>query len=256
MRLSKFYVLAIMSVCLSSFAINAQTIINVGGSTGNGPAPTGGVWTDPALNHNRLLRDRLGEGVYTMVGTYKVIGTPFLFGAKHAGDVFTPTEKAFNIDLSYNTYNQEIDFYSTSNPTQPLTKMPGEVDSFVIRKDIEAGLMQDVKFVYGKVLGSKDKSYFEIVQQGEKYSLYKRYKADLGYVSTNYVQSELRQFDILVDYYYYNSATKELKKIKLNFDSMKKEFKGVKDPAGVVTQQSFNTNPEAAASQVIKYMNS
>src|SRR5687767_4762348 len=71
---------------------------------------------DPALRHNRLLQERLDEGVYRLIGTYKVKGHPYLFGGRNKGDMFSPEAKALNIHLNYDTYNQQVGFYSTSNP--------------------------------------------------------------------------------------------------------------------------------------------
>lgn len=46
-----------------------------------GFTPTVG-WVDPALNHNRLIREQTADGVYKLVGTFKVIGTSYLFGER------------------------------------------------------------------------------------------------------------------------------------------------------------------------------
>ncbi|MEO7984170.1 MAG: hypothetical protein ABI688_08815, partial [Bacteroidota bacterium] len=76
-------------------------------------------YIDNALKYNRLLKEQSGEGVYKLIGAYKVVGTSYLFGEKTKGDLFTPEAKAYNIFLSYNTYNQEVEFYSSSNPDKP-----------------------------------------------------------------------------------------------------------------------------------------
>jgi len=163
-------------------------------------APDSIGWTDPALNHNKLIQQQNGgDGTYKLSGTYKVIGTQFLFGEHHKGDMFAKEAKAYNIYLSYNTYNQEVEFYSAANTDKPLIKEPGTVDSFIINENISLGILSPLKFVYGATIGSNDKYYFQELFAGKKYNLYKRYKSDLGYVSTNYIQSELRQFDLLFD---------------------------------------------------------
>ncbi len=229
---------------------NGQASMNVPTSAGNY-----GAWTDPALNHNRLLMQQTGDGVYRMVGAFKVIGTPYLFGEAHKGDMFATDTKAYNIKLSYNTYNQELEFYSTSNPDKPLIREPGSVDSFIFQQDIKGGISMPMKFVYGAVLGSKDKSYFLELFSGPHYSIYKKYKSDLGYVSTNYVQSELREFDLEIEYYYADAQTKGLKKIKPNATTVTKEFKGVKDLSAVLESNDFTINPDAAFKKAFAYLN-
>jgi hypothetical protein len=100
---------------------------------------------DLAINHNKLLREKQGDGVYKLIGTYKVIGTSYLFGEKNKGNLFTPETKAYNIALSYNTYNQEVEFYSSSNPDKPLIKSPGEVDSFSFSANPELELPNTIR---------------------------------------------------------------------------------------------------------------
>lgn len=210
---------------------------------------------DLAINHNRLLTERTGEGVYKLIGPYKVIGTPYLFGEKNKGDLFSPEAKAYNIYLSYNTYKQEVEFYSTANPDKPLTKEPGDVDSFIIQPNIELGIISPLKFIYGAHLGSSEKSYYQEVYSGNRFSIYKKYKTDLGYVSTNYVQSELRQFDLEREYYYTDTEKKSIKKIKPSASTVIKEFKSVKDLSGVISDDAMTLSPDEAFRKAFDYLN-
>lgn len=248
MKTYQFYILSCFLIF--PFALLGQASTNVPTSAGSF-----GAWTDPALNHNRLLMQQSGEGVYRMVGAFKVIGNPYLFGESHKGDMFTPDTKAYNITLSYNTYNQELEFLSTSNPDKPLVKEPGTVDSFFFQQDVKNGMTGPMKFIYGPVLGSKDKSYFLELFNGSHFSVYKKYKSDLDYVSTNYVQSELRQFNLQVEYYYKDAQGKGLKKVKANEVAVIKEFKNVKDVSKVISNNDFTLNPDAAFKKVFAYLN-
>lgn len=218
-------------------------------------APDSRGWTDPALNHNRLLQQQTSEGNYKLIGPYKVIGSQYLFGEHHKADMFTQEAKAYNIFISYNTYNQEVEFYSTSNPNSPLVREPGTVDSFTIHSNIELGISKNLRFIYSTALGTKEKFYYQEVYIGSQYKLYKRYKSDIGYVGTNLAQSELRQFDLQVEYYYSSPDHKGLKKIKANASAVIKEFKSVKDLSTVVTADMFTTNPEEAFSKAFAYLN-
>ncbi len=216
------------------------------------PAPDSRGWTDPALNHNRLL---IADGTYQQIGTYKVKGSQYLFGQRHEGDLFSAKEKAWNIFISYNTYNQELEFYSNSNPEQPLVKEPGNLDSFIIHANTGAGIVNAMKFVYGSVLGTKEKYYYQELYKGNRFSLYKRYKSDLGYVSTNYADADLRQFDLAYEYYYTDSQGKGVKKIKPNSASVIKEFQEIKGLSGIVSNEDFQDNSEAAIRRAFEYLN-
>lgn len=210
---------------------------------------------DNALNYNRLIQAKTEDGVYKLVGVFKVIGTSYLFGEKNKGDLFTPDTKAYNIFLSYNTYNQEVEFYSTSNPDKPLVKEIGTVDSFLLQENAEHFISRPLKFVYGPLLGSSEKTYFMEIYAGPRFSVYKKYTSDLGYVSTNYIQSELRQFDLLYSYYYADSAKSGLQKLKANVTNIIKEFKKIKDISPVFTVEEFSVDQEAAIRKAFKYLN-
>ncbi len=253
--LPRFTLITVLSLGTMA-ALEAQPVaLSANSNTMVSRAPDSRGWTDPAMNHNRLLRERLGEGAYILVGTYKVKGSPYLFGGKNNADLFTPREKAYNIDISYNTYNQEVEFLSTSNPNTPLVKEAGEVDSFIIKQDIESGLVTDIKFLYGSHVGSSEKAYFQVVEEGKRFSLYKRYKADLGYVSDNYVQSDLRQFDLVADYFFLDTETKKFKKLKVNLGSIIKEFRNIKDLTPVAGKEAFSANPEYEMKKIFAYLN-
>lgn len=240
MRINRFFLAA-------SFLTVLNSVVYAQGSVPG--------YHDAALSRNKLLREQQGEGVYKLIGTYKVKGFSYLFAPKLNADIFSVKESASNIQITYDTYNQEIEFYSSSNLTTGLVKLPGEIDSFVLKQNTEAGIMQDIRFVYGPLIGATEKAYFQVIAGGSRFSVYKRYKAELGYVSDNYVQSELRQFDMLSDYFYYDAVTKKMKKIKLNLSNVTKEFKAVKDISGIATNDDFTSDPEGAVRNIFAVLN-
>jgi hypothetical protein len=212
-------------------------------------------YVDNALNYNRLIIAKTSEGFYKLIGVYKVIGTSYLFGEHNKGDMFSSDTKAYNVFISYNSYNQEVEFYSSSNPDKPLVKEPGTIDSFIIQSNIELGIFSPLKFVYGSILGTKDKYYYQEVSTGHRFCLYKRYRSQLGYVSSNYIQSELRQFDLEYEYYYTDTENKGIKKIKANAASVIKEFKDIKDLSAVISVDDFSVNPESAFRKAFDFLN-
>lgn len=236
---------------LVALASQAQLAMNVPTSASS----QFGAWRDPALNHNALLKEKTGEGSFIIIGGFKVKGSPYLFGPSHKGNMFSTEAMAYNIKLSYNTYNQELEFITTSNPDKPLVKEPGTVDSFLIQKDIANNILGDLKFIYGSILGTKDKAYYQEIFAGPKFTLYKKYKSELNYVSENYIQSELREFEMQVEYYYKTADEKGLKKIKPNAYAVAKEFKNVTDLSKVVTADDFSVNQEAAFIKAFSILN-
>lgn len=212
-----------------------------------------GSYFDPAQAYNRLLIEK-NNGTYRQISNYKVTGTSFLYGEQNKGDIFAPTEAAADIPLTYDTYTQNVDFYP-SGSAKALTKEPGSLDSFIIKKKPEAMLDNDIKFIYGSLLGSKDKAYFQLVSKGEKVSLYKKYACELGVVSTNYIQSELRQFNITVDYYYTDSTGKGIKKLKVNAKSIAKEFASITDISPVIDSDLLTSEREKELVKIFTVLN-
>lgn len=256
-RISRLPLFICFSLLVTRSSAQGPMITSVSANSGSmvSRSPDSRGWTDPALNHNKLLQQQTSDGTYKLIGPYKVIGSSYLFGEHHKADMYATEAKALNIYISYNTYNQEVEFYSTSNPDKPLVKETGTVDSFTIHQNNELGITSPLKFVYGSILGAKDKYYYQEVCKGERFSLYKRYKSDLGYSSTNIAQSELRQFDLQYEYYYTDTKSKGVKKIKANAASVIKEFKETKDLSGEITNDEFTVNPETAFCKAISSLN-
>jgi len=209
---------------------------------------------DAAQAYNRLLIEK-DNGTYIRVSNYKVIGSPYLFGEKHKGSMFAPTEIANNIFLSYNTFNQELEFYTVANPDRSLIKAPGLVDSFKFQRNIGQGVAQELLFIYGPIIGANDKTYYQMVSQGNHFNLYKKYTGELGIVSTNYVQSELRQFNLNYEYYYTDAATKAIRKFKVSRNAIIKEFKSVKNLSAEFDQESLNVDPENTLKGIFEFLN-
>lgn len=209
---------------------------------------------DAAQAYNRLLIEK-SNGSYIQIGNYKVIGTPYLYGEKNGGDLFAKGETAYNIYLSYNSYNQTIEFYSSSNPEKSLVKESYDVDSFVLKQNSNSGITQRIKFFNGTSLGAKDKGFYQLMYNGDKFTLYKKYKSVLAIVSTNYIQTELRQFDLNYDYYYFNSETKQLKKLKMTNNALRKEFIPLKDISHILSENNLAANPDLTLNAIFVFLN-
>jgi hypothetical protein len=209
---------------------------------------------DPAQAYNRLLIEK-NNGVYKQISNYKVVGSSYLYGEKNGGHMFAKEEQAFNIFLSYDTYTQNIEFYSSANPDKPLVKEPGDLDSFVIKKSPANGLENNISFIYGSFLGARDKAFYQVVTRGEKLSLYKKYTCELGLVTTNYIQSELRQFNIVVDYFYTDSTGKKIKKLKISPEQLTKEFTLLKDLSSVINGDALHYAKEAELIRIFSELN-
>lgn len=243
-----FFVLLDQSSAAQASTFVPGARVNPGG---NNTPPSRG-WTDPALDHNKLIQN---NGTYQLVGGYKVKGSQFLLGQQLGGDIFSVAETAYNIFLSYNTYNQELEFYSSGNRTTALVKAPGSLDSFILHADTSMGILKPLKFVYGLLLKSNTKAYYQVVHEGERFGLYKKYRSELGFDADNYSQPDLRQFDLTYDYYYFDKQNNTLKKLKPNASAVIKEFRDIRDLSAVIDDKSVSNNAELALEKVFYYLN-
>jgi len=180
-------------------------------------------FSDPAQMYNRLLLEK--DNLTSKVGNYTVKGTPYLYGGGIKGKLFIHNENAIEVLISYNTYEGALEYANTSTSGSILLQPTVTVDSFLINKNQDLKIDNDLFFVSNKELYSTENGYYQVLYTGEKYGLYKKYKSTLGIVSTNYVQSDLREYQLDVEYYYLNKEVNVLKKLKTSFSSLKKEFK-------------------------------
>ncbi|MBC7888831.1 MAG: hypothetical protein H7Z13_13215 [Ferruginibacter sp.] len=213
-----------------------------------------GSYLDPGQAYVKLLIDN-GGGTQQRIGVYKVNGTSYLFGEKHTGDLFGKGEKGESVFISYNTYSQQVEFYVSFSQSKPLIKNLEMVDSFTIKKGKIAEITKDVHFINGIHLGAKEKGFYQMIENGKRFKLYKKYKSNLAVVSTSYAQSDLRQFELEYDYYYTDSTTKKMKKIKHTPYDIKKEFNFMKDISNLVDDYSFAQEPENCLKMVFDSLN-
>ena len=206
-------------------------------------------------NHNRLLQNKAENGGYYLIGPFKVQGNPYYVKEVVKGDMFSPGEKAMNVQLRYDVYNQNVEFLTTANPDEPLVKEPGDLDSFILRKDEKNGVKQDIKFVSGDHIGAGDKFYYAELVRGTKYSLYRKTYAELIIPVAKISVPEMREFENNEEFYYVNENTGEVKKINPNSNAVKKEFQDVKNLSEVLQKGSMFKKPDEALVRTFNYLN-
>jgi len=211
-------------------------------------------YLDPASAFLRIYLEKGSEGTYQQIGNFKVIGTSYLFGEKLKGGIYTKTEKSEHVEMGYNTYNQSVDV--NLNGVQSITKKAAEVDSFVIYANNSEFIKNDLLFYSSALVSPKAKDgFYQVISAGSKYNLYKGYTAALDIVSTNYIQSDLRQFTLEYNFYYTDNSTKDFKKIKLSKKKIVDEMKSKMDVSIFLDEEEFDKNPGIALKKVFNALN-
>jgi len=211
-------------------------------------------YLDPASAFLRIYLEKGSEGTYQQIGNFKVIGTSYLFGEKLKGGIYTKTEKSEHVELGYNTYNQSLDV--KLNGVQSITKKAAEVDSFVIYANNSEFIKNDLLFYSSALVSPKAKDgFYQVISTGSKYNLYKGYTAALDIVSTNYIQSDLRQFTLEYNFYYTDNSTKDFKKLKLSKKKIVDEMKSKMDVSIFLDEEELDKNPGIALKKVFNALN-
>jgi hypothetical protein len=183
------------------------------------------------------------ENSFKRIGGYKVKGTPYLFGGAYKGDVYAKKQVGKQVVVGYDTYQQQLEIYMGSK--DPIVKGFTEIDSFVLRADSNTLFKEDLFFLNAGLLDSTKNFFIAEVFRGKRFSLYKAYQSLLGVVSENYVQSELRQFDLNFDYYYFDEFQPGLHKMKLSPRYLKGEFNKLIDVNKILELENLNRNPQS-----------
>ncbi len=211
-------------------------------------------YTDPAQAYKRILSEKGSEGSFQRIGNFKVVGTSFLYGGNLLSNVYFKNGSVKNVMITYDTYRQELSFNMGSGDNTLINQLNG-LDSFTIRADENTVYKTDLRFVNVEQFDTTQKLFLQKVATGPRFNLYKSYKSDLSYVSTNYIQSELRQFDLNYDYYYTDIQSPGLKKLKTGSRAVKKEFNDIKDISFIVDVKGYNSNPELSLIKVFTHLN-
>lgn len=207
-------------------------------------------FTDPAQMYNRLLLQKTNS--ISRIGNYRVQGTPFLFGGKLAGTLFVHTVNPASVLIGYNTHKQTVEYAQSLN--DDYLKPTLEVDSFILNKNPSLKLEDDLKFINGSIINGPKKGFYQEVCGGDKYVLYKFYSSVLGIVSTNYIEADLRQFNLDYEYYYLERGIKKVREVKQNLGFVKKEFNNA-EANSAVTNEDFKYSPELALIKVFGVLN-
>jgi hypothetical protein len=213
------------------------------------------MYLDPALVYQKLMLEKGGEANVQKIGNFKVKGTQYLYGGYQTGDVYFKNGSIKNVSVSYDTYRQLLAIH-VGDKGQSLVKQLNELDSFFLKADQNTSFKTDLKFVNVGQYDSTKKVFLQVVSSGPRFNLYKAYKSDLAIVSENYIQSDLRQFDLNYEYYYIDAKSPGLKKLKQSAKALKKEFGDIKDISSIVNDEGFGRHLEASLMKIFSLINS
>jgi len=212
-------------------------------------------YTDPAQAFNRLMLEKNGSnGGYVRVGAYNVIGSPYVYADKYPGSYYFQGAMDAGNKIAYNAYSQQVEIFPPNSGGKNAFKTNAEVDSFILKLNVNDAPLE-LTFISAKTLGSKENFFLQRLYSGSRFTLYKKYRSVLAIASSNYVDANLRQFDLETEFYYYDSTTKALKSIKPSAKAVKKEFTPINSKIDAVASSLDFANPEADLITVFASLN-
>ena len=211
--------------------------------------------SDVVLFQYKTPKNSLPVLGYYQIEGLRVKGDPYYRPEFVLGDMYSATETAKNVYIRFDVYYQNIEFISTANKDQIMVKEAGDLDSFLIYKKEDKVIKEDIRMVYAPIIGAPGKYYYGCLYKGSKYSVYKRFTAELVTPIDRTGRPDDRVFERQTEYWYETESTKEFKKLTGTVAGVKKEFKDIKDVSEVVKAGNMFKNADAAMAKVFAYLN-
>ncbi len=161
---------------------------------------------------------------YQNVGSFRVSGSQYYKYIALPGKVY----KAGNIisydKVMYDTYMQQLMFKTPVD--NGLLYDANLVDSFIISKNFEEKIVEDMHFISGELIDGKQKGFYQKIVSNGKQTLYKAIKTTIELPTDSYAKKDFREFVEASSYYYSDNTTAvtSFKKIKLSKNWLRSNF--------------------------------
>lgn len=208
---------------------------------------------DPALAYNKIIGEKGSKGTYQNIGAFKVIGSPYIYSETLVGDVYHNGKVAKDVVYKINNYSKQLQI-ATDVPGQYFMVSISDLDSLVLPANKNEFLKADLTFLSSKSIDNKKNLFLEQLQKGSRFTLYKTYSTELVIPSDNYIQSDLREFKLEVEYYYTDDKMPgTLNPIKANKKALIKNFRET-NAAEVLDNISLNGDTDIALTKFFTYI--
>lgn len=191
------------------------------------------------------------SGEYLRIGQYKVRGTPFLFGESFQGTIKYQGGVKSDTKILYDLYNQK----AGAEFKNGILQSDKEVEEFSISLPDKYG--GNVLFFRNSQLYGKNavNGYLNVLEDGAKFSFLKVFQIKLVPDPSNMMDKEIKLFEQYSEYYIYNKATKELRKIKLREKNIKKELGDEQFVKEYIAQNGLDISKEIDMIKLIQGFN-
>lgn len=174
------------------------------------------VIVDPLAAYNKHLAERW-SGEYMQVSQYRVKGSPFFLGAAFPGTLkFHNGNTKNNVQIKYDLYNEKVSF-ETDSLVFELDKL---ISEFSIMLPAEYGNTNLVFRNAASFGDPKKKGFYNVISESGKYVFIKEFKLRLVPDPANTLAKDYKMFEQYYEYFLYDTASRNMEKIKLNKKSV------------------------------------
>lgn len=179
---------------------------------------------------------------YKRVGAFKVKGNSLVLEGNNVTDLYSSLGPGANLPLVFDAYSQDLSIM-LANRTEVVKLTFDEVDSFIVKVDTDKKYLEPTMFLNAYKLDPSKKMYMQRLATGPKYSLFKSFFTELRPAASDLAQTNVREFEIVSEYYYLPAKGTEFIKIKKNAKAIKKLFESEKDSIEKL-EKNFDQNFE------------
>lgn len=165
---------------------------------------------------------------FKRVGAYKVKGNSLVLEGNNVSDLYSSLGPGANLPIVFDAYSQELSIMLENK--QDVVKLSfEEVDSFIVKLDTDKKYAEPTLFLNAHKIEPSKKMYMQRLATGPKYSLFKSFYTELRPAASDLAQTNVREFEIVSEYYYLPAKGAEFTKIKKSSKAVKKLFESEKE---------------------------
>lgn len=191
------------------------------------------------------------QGDYIRIGQWKVKGTPYLLGESFPGTLTYKGGAKSDTKILYDLYNQKVGADVKNN----ILESDQVLEEFIITLPEKFG-GNTLLFRNTDLYGTNTlKNYFNILDDGSKFSFLKLFRIKLISDPSNMMDKEQKVFEQYYEYYLYNKTSKDLVKIKLKEKEIAKQLGDDEFVKSAIAKGDLDVSKEADVIKLIQGYN-
>ena len=204
------------------------------------------IISDPLPTYNKNLAERW-SGEYMQVSQYRVKGSPYFLGQSFPGILKFEDGNTKNDLVIYDLYNEKVGIDKDSS----LFELNKLIKEFSIMLPAEYGNTNLVFRNAASFGDSKKKGFYNVISEYGKYIFIKEFKIKLVPDPSNTLAKDYKMFEQYYEYFLYDTASRIMKKIKLNKKSVLSFFENKTAVENAINDNKIDVSTEPGVSLLL-----